>query len=367
MPEDTKLRILITGGLGCVGANYAMHCLKRGDDVVVLDNQARGDSSQANEDWLFDYMYSQGIGDWLRSSRGPLRLVLGDVALPEVVQEAIKVFGGVDHVVHAAAQSSVNLSMAFPEADFASNVVGTFTLLEELRKSAPNAKVLYLASNKVYDVTEWPVELCGSRYRWVGNRQGPSEQFPFYTDAKEPYGASKIAGFYYSRCYAAMYKMPILVVVPSGMYGPQQYGRSVQGWLGWFVIASELKLPLTICGDGFQVRDMLHVQDVCSAFDRLFQVASVYPGEVFNLGGGVRNSISLVEALQCIEKVSGVTPEVIYEEWRPQDNKVYISNIEKMIALQWHPTVSVEDGIKEMCVWARSERDALQKLYVSNN
>jgi len=316
-----------------------------------------------NEEWLREYSYS--LCDSRKS--GPLRIVFGNVALPEVVQEALNQFDGVDHVVHAAAQSSVNLSMEFPEVDFASNVVGTFTLLEELRKSAPKAKVLYLASNKVYDVTGWPTELYGSRYRWVGNRQGPSEQFPFYTDAKEPYGASKIAGFYYSRCYAAMYDMPILIVVPSGMYGPQQYGKLAQGWLGWFIIATELQLPITICGDGFQVRDMLHVRDVCSAFDRLLEVASVYSGEVFNLGGGVRNSVSLVEALQHIERISGVTPKTIFGEWRPQDNKVYVSNIEKIIALQWHPTISIEDGIREMCSWVRSEKDVLQKLYVSNN
>ena len=289
------------------------------------------------------------------------------MALPEVVSYALKQFDGIDRVVHAAAQSSVNVSMENPEVDFSSNVIGTFTLLDELRHVAPKAKVLYLASNKVYDVTGWPVELDGSRYRWVGNRQGPSEQFPFYTDAKEPYGASKIAGLYYSRCYAAMYGMPIVIVVPSGMYGPRQFGQATQGWLGWFTIAVALGLPITICGDGFQVRDMLHVEDVCIAFDRLFEVADVYKGELFNLGGGTRNAVSLIEALELISDELEVKPKIMYTDWRPQDNKVYVSNIERLLGFQWYPRVSIQSGIKEMCTWVQFEEKMLRGLYVGKN
>ena len=350
------MRVLITGGLGLVGSNYARHCLEQGHQVVVLDGYTRGRSCKYNEEWLRKYGASQF-----------LRIVRGNVALSEVVQSALKQFDGIDRVVHAAAQSSVNVSMEAPEVDFSSNVIGTFTLLDELRCTAPKAKVLYLASNKVYDVTGWPVELVGSRYRWVGNRQGPSEQFPFYTDAKEPYGASKIAGLYYSRCYAAMYDMPIVIVVPSGMYGPRQFGRSAQGWLGWFCIATLLGLPIEIKGDGFQVRDMLHVQDVCLAFDRLFEVADVYKGELFNLGGGVRNAVSLVEALGLIADTLGMKSKIVYGDWRPQDNKVYVSNIERMVGMQWHPTVSIQVGVKDMCTWVKSEEAVLRALYTGQN
>ena len=346
------MRVLITGGLGCVGSNYAYHCLEQGHHVIVLDNYARGSSCRYNEYWLKEYTTAKF-----------LRIVRGNVALPEVVQAALKQFDGVDYVVHAAAQSSVNLSMEMPEVDFSSNVIGTFTLLNELRCSAPEVRMLYLASNKVYDVTSWPVELDGMRYRWSGKRQGPSEQFPFYTDAKEPYGASKIAGLYYARCYAAMYGMSVVIVVPSGMYGPHQYGQSAQGWLGWFCIANQLGLPIGIKGDGFQVRDMLHVQDVCRAFDTLFSVADTFKGDLFNLGGGVRNAVSLIEALTLIEKHSGISPQIMYENWRPQDNKVYVSNIERLVGLQWYPKVTIEEGVREMCDWVKAEQSVLRTLY----
>lgn len=349
------MRVLITGGLGLVGSNYARHCLSRGDQVVILDNYSRGKSCVVNGEWLFE-----GLDI---ASGGALDIINGNVARAEHVQQALEVYKGIDRVVHAAAQSSVNLSMLYPEVDFASNTLGTFTLLEVLRKEAPKARMIYMASNKVYDVTGWSVERDGTRYRWVGRTSGPSEEFPFHTDAREPYGASKISGLYYSRCYAAMYDMPIICVVPSGMYGPQQFGRAAQGWLGWFVIASLLGIPVEINGDGYQVRDMLHTKDVCSAFDMLFEAADLYKGDLFNLGGGPRNAISLHEALhsirQCLHKVSPIK----YDSWRPQDNKVYVSNINRLVGLGWYPTVPIDSGIQMMCEWAVANEEVLRALY----
>ena len=346
-------RVLITGILGLVGSNYAAHCLARGDSVVGIDKISRGKSNYLNQRWL--------LSEYTTSD---LQIIHGDVADEDVVHDALNRFDGVDVVIHCAAQSSVNKSIVNPELDFRSNVIGTFTVLEALRTRLNNEAVfVFVASNKVYDVTHWNTQLTADGYRFSDRNAGPAETRPFYTDAKEPYGASKICGFYYTRCYATMYDMPAVICVPSGMYGPRQFGKEEQGWLGWMVIASELGLPFTIMGDGHQVRDMLHTDDVNSALDLLIEIAPKYKGEVFNLGGGPRNAISLLSALDEIKKYIGLNPYINYTDWRPQDNKCYISNIERMVSLGWHPTVSIQEGIRRMCDWVKSERTVIEKLY----
>lgn len=350
------MRILVTGGFGAVGSNYAAHCLRRKDDVVIIDNGDRGDSTRWNRHWLFS------MGN--RPSTGQICDVNGSVADPDAVDAALSYYDGIDAVVHCAAQSSVDVSIIDPGKDFISNVIGTFTVLEALRTKAPDARFIFMASNKVYDVTQWPTERCGSRYEFVGRSVGPSENFPFYTDAREPYGASKICGLYYTRCYATMYGMPTVVCVPSGMAGPRQFGKSEQGWLGWFVIATFLGLPITIKGDGCQVRDMLHVDDVCTAIDLLIDRAPEYKGELFNLGGGIDNSVSLKQALDLIRNYLGITPIIEYDDWRSQDNKVYISNIDRMRSLGWNPSIGISTGIARMCDWVKSESILLHKLYM---
>lgn len=342
-------RVLITGGLGLVGVNYARHCLVRGDRVYILDNHARGLASELN-------------AGWLRKFGKPI-VIEESVADRQTIRRIFNDAGGLDLIVHLAAQSSVNKSMINPALDFESNVIGTFNMLDETRLQSPDATFLFFASNKVYDVTHWETARTNKKYVWPTRRVGPSEVFPFHTDAKEPYGASKIAGLYYARCYAAMYGLKTAIVVPSGMYGPRQFGRSAQGWLGWFVIATILGLPITIAGDGYQVRDMLNVTDVNNAIDMIEVQAGKFPGELFNLGGGVRNAPSLLEALELIKQNLGTSPKLEYADWRPQDNKVYISNCERLVGLGWFPSVSIERGVKEMCDWAVSELANLKKVY----
>lgn len=347
------MRFLISGGLGLVGANFAAHRLAMGDKVVVLDNYLRGQSNRANQVWL----------EQQEGADGHLKVISGSVANQHDVEKAIRTFGGVDAVLHAAAQSSVNLSIKDPETDFMYNAAGTFWVLESLRRRCPKAKFIFTASNKVYDVTGWPVERLRSRYQWTSRRVGPSESLPFATDAVEPYGASKIAGFYYTRCYAAMYDMPAVVTVPSGMYGPRQFGKEEQGWLGHFVASVAFDRPITFYGDGHQVRDMVHVDDVCVAFDILFDKAAELKGHVFNIGGGVRNAISLKESISYIEAGLGKRARIEYDDWRPMDNKVYISNIEKMVNLGWTPSITIQEGIEKMCRWVESSREEWEAIY----
>jgi len=350
-------RLLITGGLGAVGVNYALHAAKAGHEVILVDNRFRGLSNSLNEQWL-----------WKQAGKdAKIMAITGDVANADDIDTAMSALLSDDpediRVLHAAAQASVDYSIKDPGLDFAYNVIGTFNLLEALRNRCPQAKMIHVTSNKIYDTTDWPVEIHGTHYSWVGRNVGPADVLSKFIDAKEPYGASKIAGLYYSRCYAAMYNMPIVIAVPSGMYGPRQFGRSGQGWMGWFTVACALGYALQIKGDGFQVRDMVHVNDVNTAMDILFAQATKTPGELFNIGGGPRNAISLIEALTEMSKHLGKMAKLEYVDWRPQDNKVYISNIEKMISLGWSPTISVQDGIKNMCEWVVSQKDDLESLY----
>lgn len=348
------MRTLITGGLGLVGVNYAAWRLSQGDKVVILDSFARGGSNFLNKEWLR-----------AKDVHGNLAVYSGDVADRDAVRLALDTFRGVDAVVHCAAQSSVDKSMAAPTLDFRSNVMGTFTVLETLRTTYPEARFVFMASNKVFDVTPWLTQIRGTQWRFAGRAVGPGEDFPFHTDAREPYGASKICGMYYTRCYAAMYDMPTVVCVPSGMYGARQFGKEEQGWLGWFIIATALGLPITIKGDGFQVRDMLDVRDVNRALDLLIDQAPKNPGYVYNLGGGPRNAISLIEAIGKISDCLGTSPKLEYTDERPKDNRCYISNVGKLLSLGWYPEIGIDQGINDLCAWVRSERSDIEKLYTS--
>ena len=161
-----------------------------------------------------------------------------------------------------------------------------------------------------------------------------------------------------------MYNLNAVVVVPSGMFGIRQFGKEEQGWLAWMAIATELGLTFHIKGDGFQTRDMLDTDDVNLALAMLLRVASKHRGEVFNLGGGPRNAISLVEAKDEIEHNLDKKLYVEYEDWRPQDNKCYISNVGKLIDMGWYPKTDIKEGIKKVCAWVRSEKETLKELYL---
>lgn len=348
------MNILITGGLGLVGANYANHCLSRGDRVIICDNNTRGESNVRNEMWL------RGKH---RDLDGRLQVFRTDIADRISLGSVFNGLSKLDAIVHAAAQSSVDLSMLDPEKDFYTNVVGTFNLLDLTRLFAPDASFIFMASNKVYDVAKWPVEKYGETWKFLGRSSGPGEAVPYYTDAREPYGASKICGFYYTRCYATMYALNAVVTVPSGMTGPRQFGREEQGWLAWMAIATQLGLTFTIRGDGYQVRDMLHVDDVNSALDLLIEAAPRCRGEIFNLGGGPRNAISLVQAQAAIESNLKKSLHVRFEDWRPHDNKCYISNVGKLIDMGWYPKVDISEAIRDVCEWVKGEEQTLKELY----
>lgn len=343
------MRVLITGGLGLIGCSYAKYCLTRGDDVFILDNYSKGQASYRNAEWL------------LQEENRPV-IKKGSTANYMDLASLIGSSGGFDAVVHAAAQTSSSVALSEPMKDFEWNAVGTFNLLEVLRCECPTARVVNLTSRKIYATREWAVQIESERLRWVSQRIGPSEVFPLNVDAHEFYSASRLAGLFYTRCFA-MNGMPIVTLVLSDVYGRHQYGSSLQGWVSWMAIATELGLPITVYGDGTQSRDLLHVSDVVSAIDIVLNIAQNNKGAIFNAGGGPANVMSVRGVLELIKDIGRKDPVVQYAEERPYDVKTYVTNYERLLNVGWHPSMGVLQGISDLMDWVKTERPILKTLY----
>ncbi|MBP8857561.1 MAG: GDP-mannose 4,6-dehydratase [Anaerolineaceae bacterium] len=330
---------LITGGAGFIGSNYVNRLLQRGETVTIFDNLSRAGAVR-NIRWLKEVYGEKGVD-----------LVLGDVRETEQVARAAK---QADVIVHLAAQVAVTTSVTHPREDFEINALGTFNTLEAARLSGRNPLFLYASTNKVYGgmddvaIVEEP-----TRYRYADFPEGISESQPL--DFHSPYGCSKGAGDQYVRDYARIYGLPTVVFRQSCIYGPRQYGIEDQGWVAWFVIAALTGKRISIYGDGKQVRDILFVEDLLNAYDAAIENPSVSSGQVYNIGGGVKNILSVWTEFQpLLERLIGKPLDVSWGDWRPGDQKVYVSDIRKASRnLKWAPMVSVEEGIEKLFRWVQ--------------
>lgn len=335
-------RFLVTGGAGFIGCNYVHRLLCRGEQVTVYDNLSRRgvDANIA----------------WLRAEHGAesFRLVVGDVrdyaALVEAVRE-------VDVVVHLAGQTAVTTSVASPRADFEDNALGTFNVLEAARCGGRNPVVLYASTNKVYGgMEDVAVVEEASRYAYRDFPLGIPETQPL--DFHSPYGCSKGAGDQYVRDYARIYGLRTVVLRQSCIYGPRQMGVEDQGWVAWFLIAAVSGRPITIYGDGKQVRDVLFVDDLLDLYDAAIAHIETAAGQVYNIGGGPERTISVwAEFGQIVERLLGRPVPVSYADWRPGDQRIYVSDIRKAEReLGWRPAVGVEEGVERLYAWVLANR-----------
>ncbi len=334
---------LITGGAGFIGANYAARLLARGERVTVYDNFSRR-GADVNVQWLED-----------RAPRGALRVVRGDVRdaalLTAVTRDA-------DVVVHLAAQVAVTTSVRDPRLDFEVNALGTFNVLEAARLAPKPPIVLYASTNKVYGgMEDVPVVEEATRYRYANLPHGVPETQPL--DFHSPYGCSKGAGDQYVRDYARIYGLRTVVFRQSCIYGPRQWGIEDQGWVAWFVIAALTGRPITIYGDGKQVRDVLYIDDLLDAYDAAVDRIDAVAGQVYNIGGGPDHALSIwAEFGPLLERLLGRPIPVDYGPWRPGDQRVYISDIRKaQRELGWTPQVGVEEGVQRLVDWVRAALD----------
>ena len=328
-------KILITGGLGFIGFNTADY-FSTNNKVCVIDN-----CSRSGTEYNIDKLKELNVGFHNL-----------DVSRFKELREVFYSFQP-DIVIHQAAQVAVTLSINNPVQDFNSNVLGSFNILELVRTFSKKTIILYASTNKVYGDNFQKSVLKSDRYA-VDNEFGiaEDEKLSFQT----PYGCSKGAADQYFIDYARTYNIPTVVFRQSCIYGPHQYGIEDQGWVAWFAICSIFSKPITIFGDGRQVRDILYVDDLIQAYEKAFINIDLVKGEVFNIGGGPSNSVSIHEVLSILKEKAGKSMDISYSDWRKSDQKVYVSDVRKAERLlDWSPIICPNDGISKMLDWIQTE------------
>ena len=324
LKSRTERRVLITGGAGFIGSNLAAHLLRRTSAHVTV----------------YDSLVRPGVDQnlvWLESLAAPGRLTLvrGDVHDRALLAQAAD---GATEIFHFAAQVAVTSSIANPLEDCHTNVLGTLHVLEAARQSRYRPLVLFTSTNKVYGSLDGiPVHRAGDRYAFTDpDFHGIPETCPL--DFHSPYGCSKGAADQYVHDYARIYNLPTIVFRMSCIAGPRQLGTEDQGWVAHFLYSALEGRPVTIYGDGCQVRDILHVHDLVDAMERVAAMRSGTAGHVFNVGGGYRQAISVRQALALIEQQTGLAIDIRYAEARPGDQQIYISDTARLIAhTGWQP------------------------------
>ena len=338
------MTVLITGGAGFIGSNYAARVIQTGNDLIIYDNLSRKGAAE-------------NLG-WLRSEFGEaFKFVKGDIRDYELLATTAR---AADIIVHLAAQVAVTSSVIDPRFDFEVNAQGTFNVLEAARASGKNPIVLYTSTNKVYGEMEDVSVVEGKdAYEYADFPDGISESNPL--DFHSPYGCSKGTGDQYMRDYHRIYGLRTVVLRQSCIYGPRQFGVEDQGWVAWFIIAAIAGKPITIYGDGKQVRDVLYVDDLLDCYDLAISKIDQSAGQIFNIGGGKSNTLAIWSQFgPMLENHLGRKLPVKRDDWRPGDQKIYISDIRKAATeLGWKPTVTVDQGIERLYNWVRQNQDLI--------
>lgn len=338
-----KALYLITGGAGFIGTNVAARLCEDGARVRVLDNLSRP-GSERNLSWLLDHY------------GGQVELQQGDVRDRAQVARALE---DVEAVIHLAAQVAVTTSLMDPISDFQVNALGTLHLLEALRAREVRPPLIFTSTNKVYGaLDDVSLAVNGRRYRPTDRHlrlHGLSELRPL--DFCSPYGCSKGAADQYVLDFARTYHLPAAVFRMSCIYGPHQHGNEDQGWVAHFLVRALEGEPITLYGDGRQVRDLLFVDDLAEAFSAALSRFDRVAGKAFNIGGGPTNTVSLLELLSLIETLDRRRPEVRMDAWRPADQRYYVSNTQRFHeATGWSPRVDVPTGVRRLHQWLSSDR-----------
>lgn len=335
------MKLLVTGGCGFLGSNLAAHAIAQGMDVCV-----------------FDSLYRHGAADnlaWLRQ-QGRFDFVHGDIRNANDVERTIRRFRP-DQVFHLAGQVAMTTSIENPRMDFEVNALGTLNVLEAVRQHVPQAGVIYSSTNKVYgDLEQYQYREDVTRYVCVDHPRGFDERVPL--EFHSPYGCSKGAADQYLLDYHRIHGLNTTVFRHSSMYGGRQFATADQGWIGWFCqVAVESRKglrqePFSISGSGKQVRDVLHARDMITLYFKAAAQRDTVAGQVFNIGGGIDNSLSLLELFALLEEFLGIRLEYRRLPPRESDQRVFVADIGKAAqVLEWAPQVSAREGVKAMLEW----------------
>ncbi len=339
------MKLLITGGCGFLGSNLAAHALTQGIELCIFDSLYRH-GSQSNLQWL------RGLGAFDFSH--------GDIRNANDVQRVIAQFKP-DAIFHLAGQVAMTTSIANPRMDFEVNALGTLNLLEAVRAYTPEAVIIYSSTNKVYgDLEQYKYGETDTRYVCMDKPEGFDEQTPL--DFHSPYGCSKGSADQYLRDYHRIFGLKTIVFRHSSMYGGRQFATADQGWIGWFCqMAAETRAglrrtPFSISGNGKQVRDVLHATDMISLYFSTLNHADATTGQAFNIGGGIANSLSLLELFSLLEHEIGQPLQYAKLAPRESDQRVFVADIGKMSRLTgWAPHMSAQDGVTQMLSWVTSQ------------
>ncbi len=330
------MKALIIGGAGFIGCNIAKRLLDQQDEVLVFDNLSRK-GTHSNLRWL--------------RSLGAIRFFEGDIRTPAGLEEVFRDHPDIDVVYHMAAQVAVTTSVTDPREDFEINALGTFNVLEAIRLSQADPILVFASTNKVYGGME-DVKIVeeDGRYGYRDFPEGiPEDRL---LDFHSPYGCSKGAADQYVRDYARIYGLRTVAFRQSCIYGYRQFGVEDQGWVAWFTIQAVLGRPITIYGDGKQVRDMLFVEDLVDAYQMAIREIETTRGRIYNLGGGPRNKMCLHDLIAALEAHGNRKLTYTYDDWRPGDQPVFVCNVDRAKQdFGWEPRTSPEEGVKKLFDW----------------
>lgn len=337
------MKYLITGGCGFLGSNLSVEVMRQGDELVVFDNLSR-DGACLNLEWL--------------NKQGKFNFIYGDIRNNNDVNNLVKQENP-DIIFHLAGQVAMTTSINDPQKDFEVNALGSLYLLEAVRKYSSSSIIIYSSTNKVYGDLEW-VNYEEQEVRYIAPKyqNGFSESIPL--SFASPYGCSKGSADQYMLDYSKIFGLKTIIFRHSSMYGGRQFSTYDQGWVGWFckqaldVKKGLLNTAFTISGNGKQVRDLLHVDDVIKLYFTAIEKVDNTKGEVYNIGGGVNNSMSLLELFQFLEKELDV--KLIFNKLAPRvsDQKVFIADLEKIEKdTDWKPIVDKFEGVRKNIEWAK--------------
>jgi CDP-paratose 2-epimerase len=341
------VKILITGGAGFIGSNIADRFLKKGNEVYIFDNLSRRGTA-----WNLK---------WLQHSYRKAKFIRGDV---RKYSDLLNTFKKIkfDIVFHFAAQVAVTASVVNPREDFEINALGTFNLLEAVRNTKQEPIILYSSTNKVYGgMTDIKITEKNGRYAYdsLPNGIGEGRLLDFHS----PYGCSKGTADQYVIDYGRIYNMQTVVFRQSCIYGYRQFGIEDQGWVAWFTIAAMLNKPITIYGDGKQVRDVLFIEDLADAYEAAINNIEKVRGQAFNIGGGPSNTMSLLELVAFLEKFFGKKIPLKFSDWRPGDQPVFVCDIKKARRVfGWEPKTGPEAGVELLYDWVKGNKKLFADL-----
>lgn len=339
------MKLLITGGCGFLGSNLASDAIQRGDEVIIFDSLYRS-GSRENLSWL--------------QSQGRFIFEHGDIRNQNDITRIVQYYKP-DVIFHLAGQVAMTTSIANPRMDFEVNVIGTHNLLEAVRLYVPDATVVYSSTNKVYgDLEQYSYRETATRYECVDRLNGFNETTQL--DFHSPYGCSKGAADQYMLDYARIFGLNTVVFRHSSMYGGRQFATYDQGWVGWFCQKAietknrKLDSPFTISGNGKQVRDVLHADDMKTLYMSAVSNIKVARGQAFNVGGGFSNSLSLLELFSLLNEINNIELSYTHLPVRESDQRVFVADIAKANdLLGWRPQVSARDGVTRMVSWVSQQ------------